>query len=381
MKLEILAFISFVFAAFPCGLFLINLRIYRPISRRKSPVANAISILIPARNEEENIGDTLQAALSNRGCDFEIIVLDDHSTDRTAEIVDGFAQRDPRVRLESAPPLPAGWCGKQHACHVLAKLARYPLLVFIDADVRLSPDALARMAGFMEEGHAALASGVPRQELNTFSEILLIPLIHFVLLGFLPMHAMRRNRRPAMSAGCGQLFIARSEAYEQCGGHAMLRTSLHDGLMLPRVFRRAGLPTGLFDATDLATCRMYHTNGDTWRGLAKNATEGLAAPSTILPMTALLMGGQVMPFAFLALVPQANLPVVAMAAGAALLSWLPRLIAAKRFHQPLVSAMLHPLGILALLAIQWHALARQLAGRPAMWKGRCYSFSEPGKPA
>ena len=133
------------------------------------------------------------------------------------------------------------------------------------------------------------------------------------------MHVMRRNRRPAMSAGCGQLFIARSEAYEQCGGHAMLRIHYMTGSCCPGSSAAPVLPTGLFDATDLATCRMYHTNGDTWRGLAKNATEGLAAPSTILPMTALLLGGQVMPFAFLALVPQANLPVVAMAAGAALL--------------------------------------------------------------
>ena len=157
--------------------------------------------------------------------------------------------------------MPAGWCGKQHACHVLAQRARHPLLVFIDADVRLAPDALARMAGFMEHSDVALASGVPFQELGTFSERLLIPLIHFILLGFLPMHLMRRTRLPALSAGCGQLFIARRDGYEQCGGHARLRDSLHDGIKLPRIFRRAGFATALFDATDLASCRMYHTIG------------------------------------------------------------------------------------------------------------------------
>jgi hypothetical protein len=379
MKLELLAFVAFLLAAFPCGLFLMNLWIYRPISRRKSSAANPISVLMPARNEENRIGATLQAALSNRDCDFEIIVLDDHSTDRTANIVEEIARLDPRVRLESAPALPSGWCGKQHACHGLAKLARHRLLVFIDADVRLAPDALFRMAGFMEEGHVALASGVPRQELGTFSEILLIPLIHFVLLGFLPMHAMRRSRRPALSAGCGQLFLARRDAYQQCGGHAMIRTSLHDGIMLPRLFRNAGFATDLFDATDLATCRMYDTDVDTWRGLGKNASEGLAAPGTILPMTVVLLGGQVLPFALLAVVSHPILPVFAMAASAAFLSFLPRFIAAKKFRQPLGSAILHPFGILALLAIQWHALARQLAGRPSSWKGRRYTFSAQRK--
>ena len=200
MNLESLALIALVLAAIPCGLFLLNLLVYRPIANRRSTIQNSVSVLIPARNEEQNIHATLETVLASSGCDFEIVVLDDHSTDRTAAIVSEFARRDHRVRLESAPALPAGWCGKQHACFVLAKLARYPLLVFMDADVRLATDALARMAVFMQRSGADLASGVPRQELGTFSDRLLLPLIHFILLGFLPMHAMRRTRLPAFAA-------------------------------------------------------------------------------------------------------------------------------------------------------------------------------------
>jgi glycosyltransferase involved in cell wall biosynthesis len=463
MNFDILAFIALVLAAIPAGLFLVNLFVYRHLpllslapgfsrvsgddeTRNRlsgfdpAPLANtglkpgakekgiltAISVLIPARNEETNIRATLTAVLASRGCEFEVIVLDDHSTDRTAAIVSECAARDPRVRLESAPPLPAGWCGKQHACHVLAGLAQNPLLVFIDADVRLAPDALARMAGFMdcagraerrrrfgpggaiESGVAlrlppqsktsppsmpfdgreaqivnrqssiinrsapALASGVPRQELGTFSERLLLPLIHFVLLGFLPMHAMRLTRWPSMSAGCGQLFIARRDAYFAAGGHAMLRDSLHDGIKLPRAFRRAGFRTDLFDATDLATCRMYRTNAETWRGLGKNATEGLASPGTIVPMTALLLGGQVLPLVLCACAPMLSATGLVFAVVATALAFLPRLVATVLFRQSFGSALLHPLGVLALLAIQWHALARYFLGRPAEWKGRSY---------
>ena len=161
----------------------------------------------------------------------------------------------------------------------------------------------------------------------------------------------------------------------------MLRDSLHDGIKLPRVFRRAGFATDLFDATDLATCRMYHTNADTWRGLGKNATEGLAAPGTILPMTALLLGGQVLPFVLLAFAPMLSSSGLMLAAVAAGLAYLPRLLAARLFRQPLGGALLHPLGVLALLAIQWHALVRHLAGRPSVWKGRSYSVAEPAKAA
>ena len=94
---------------------------------------------------------------------------------------------------------------------------------------------------------------------------MLLPLIHFVLMGYLPMPVMRWTRYSAFSAGCGQIFIARAEAYRRTGGHAMIRESMHDGVKLPRLFRRHGLATGLFDATDLASCRMYQGARETWR--------------------------------------------------------------------------------------------------------------------
>lgn len=371
--MNLLAFVGLVCAAVPCVLFLLNLLEYRRLPKASPSLLPSLSVLIPARDEEANLPATLKALLSNQGSTFEVIVLDDHSTDRTAAIVNEASARDARVRLATAPLLPPGWCGKQHACHVLAKLARAPLLVFLDADVRLAPDALRRLASFMEQTPAALASGVPHQQLGSILERLLLPLIHFILLGFLPIAAMRRTRWPAMSAGCGQLFVARRDAYHACGGHANLAGSLHDGLKLPRVFRAAGLATDLFDATDIADCRMYFGSGQTWQGLGKNATEGLAAPVAIVPMTLLLLGGQVLPLLILACLPILSSNASWYAAIAALCSVLPRLLACWRFRQPLGSALLHPLGILVLLAIQWAALFRFLLGRPAEWKGRQYA--------
>jgi len=122
MNLDLLAFVALVLAGIPSGMFLLNLLVYRPIGNRKSQISSSVSVLIPARNEEQNIRASLQAVLASHGCDFEVIVLDDHSTDRTAAIVTELARGDDRVRLEGAPALPAGWCGKQHACFVLARL-------------------------------------------------------------------------------------------------------------------------------------------------------------------------------------------------------------------------------------------------------------------
>lgn len=373
MSLDVLAWVAFGLAAVPALLFFLNLSVYRPPGRQRRSGAEGISVLIPARNEEGNLRATLDSVLAGHDGEFEVIVLDDHSTDRTAELVAELARRDSRLRLEKAPSLPPGWCGKQHACQVLAGLARHPLLLFMDADVRLSPGALARLVGFMEERGADLASGVPRQELGTASERLLLPFIHFILLGYLPMHLMRWTGLAAFSAGCGQLFIARAVAYRRSGGHAMIRSSLHDGLMLPRLFRRAGLRTDLFDATDLAACRMYRSNGEAWRGILKNAVEGLAAPGAIVPMTVLLLGGQVLPFVLLGGAVSLSGAAQMLACAACLLAWLPRFAGAALFLQPRLSAVLHPLGVLALVAAQWLALARALAGKPAVWKGRAYS--------
>jgi phytoene desaturase len=331
-----------------------------------------ISVLIPARNEERNIGAAALGVLANRDVRIELIVLDDHSTDRTAEIVSALSRRDSRLRLEESPILPEGWCGKQHACDVLAKCSRHSFLVFLDADVRLSPDALRRMLAFIKERNVALASGIPDQELGTFSEWLLLPLIHFILLSFLPLRRMRGTTSPACSAGCGQLFIARREPYQACGGHASIRNSLHDGLQLPRAFRRAGFRTDLFDATDLASCRMFRSNLDVWRGLARNATEALASPGTIVPMTVLLVGGQVLPLLLLLCGFALTEKGLLSAALALLFALLPRMIASWRFRQPILSALLHPLAVIGLVGIQWFALVTSFAGRPLQWKGRAY---------
>lgn len=385
--LLVLSTLVLLLAAVPAWCFLINLRLFAP-PPESTGVAGSfpkVSLLIPARNEESVIGAAVASALECRGVDLEVLVLDDHSADGTRRIVQELSERDPRARLVDAPEPPPGWCGKQHACAVLAGLARHPVLVFIDADVRLAPDSLARMAAFLESRRVDLASGVPRQETRSLLEALVIPLVHFILLGFLPIRRMRRGRDPRYAAGCGQLFITTRRAYDQAGGHAAIRATLHDGIKLPRAYRAAGLSTDLFDATSVASCRMYSSARSLWSGLAKNAREGLAAPGLILPVTVVLLGGQVLPFVLLPLAatnrpgpwPPSSVPILALAAALAL---LPRFLAAIRFGQSYRGALLHPAGVLILVAIQWHAFTRERLGRPVSWKGRPYpGFTAEGE--
>lgn len=373
--LIIIVVLSLLLAIIPALLFFRNLALYAPPPRPLE--VERVSVLIPARNEERSIAGCVQAVLASEGVDLEVIVLDDHSEDGTASVVKRIEQNDSRVRLACAPPLPSGWCGKQFACSVLARLATTPVLCFLDADVKLKRDGLARMIAGLRHSGAQLVSGFPRQITITPLEQLLLPLMHFLLLGFLPLDRMRRTLEPSLGAGCGQLFVVERDAYWKAGGHQAIRESRHDGLSLPRAFRRAGFRTDLWDATDVAACRMYRSAREVVSGLLKNATEGLGASHSIAPFTGLLFFGQVLPLALFLYLCFAGRPagLLAMSAIAVVASYLPRVVAAVRFHQPRAAALLHPLGISVLLGIQWVAFFRALLRMPATWKGRSYSTS------
>ncbi len=332
----------------------------------------AVSVLVPARNEEASIVAAVESILAQTEVELELLVMDDNSGDRTAELVEELALGDRRLKLHSAPPLPSGWNGKQHACAALGKLAQYDVLCYLDADVRLEPGALGRMVAELDAHRLDMLSGFPCEQTGTWLEKLLIPLIHFVLLCYLPMPFSRWFQRvPALAVGCGQVILVRKGAYEASGGHGAIRESMHDGLLLPRLLRRRGFATDVRDLTGLARCRMYRNAAEVWSGLAKNATEGMAAPLRIVPFTAMLFFGQLLPVLLLFLAAWEGAPLLwpSLAVGC---GYMVRALAAWRFRQSVFGALLHPVGIAILLVLQWWSLARKLAGRRAVWKQRAY---------
>lgn len=377
---------SAVCAAVPALLTLVNLSEYQP-----PPPATAalptITIVIPMRDEEEGIAACISSVLASAGVTLQVIAVDDASTDATADVVQGMAAVDTRLKLLHADPLPAGWNGKQHACWLGAQAATGSVLCFLDADVRLEREGLARCLTALQRDRAELLSGFPQELTGTWLERLLIPLIHFILLGLLPIRLLRTTARVGYAAGCGQFLMVNSMAYLQSGGHQAIRHTMHDGLLLPRLLRQHGFQTTLVDLTDLASCRMYRSARTTWNGLAKNATEGIAAPARIVPMTLFLGLGQVLPVPLLWLawqhtrfiVPFLGPPTrigmapVWAACIASVLSYLPRVVNALRYRQSWLGAVLHPVGVAVLLVLQWYALALKLLRKPAGWKARHYT--------
>lgn len=379
-----IAWLSAALAALPLFMVGANLRRFARPSAMPPP-ATHVSILIPARDEAATIETALRGALACTGVEVEVLVLDDDSGDATAEIVASVAAVDSRVRLLRAPPLPNGWAGKQRACHLLSREARFEVLMFVDADVRLAPRAAACAAGFLLAGDAAvradriqgkglgMVSGFPREIAVGLAERLVIPWIHILLLGYLPMDRMRRSSSPAYAAACGQWVVARRDAYLEIGGHAAAPMSRHDGTSLPRSFRTGGWRTDVFDGGELARCRMYDGAAAVWRGFGKSPGEGMATAAGLPAWTLLLGLGHLAPALLLAAglwlgrADVANAAAVGVTANLALRLWL-----CARLGQPLLGALLHPIGAAWVLVNQWTSLLRQRLGRPSEWRGRRY---------
>lgn len=350
-----------------CNTFANCLLLRRP---RAAGTVPSVAILIPARNEERTILTCIDAALASRDATIEVIVLDDGSTDSTAAIVAERASRDARLRLVTAPSLPPNWKGKPHACHLLASHAQSDFLLFVDADVTLAPDAAAALAA----ADADLVSGVPRQRVGGIVESAVVPMINSLIYGYLPIFFMRAMpANEALTAACGQLMMVRAKAYRACGGHAAVALAMHDGLQLARHFRRSGFRTDLVDATPLATCRMYDTAAAVWSGFSKNATEGMAKPIALPVWSTLLIGGWLLPSALLVAgvlgAPVAQWPLLAGLVG---LQIAARIAQAVKCAEPARAVLLHPLGVVLTLAIQWNALIGYYRGKSVEWRGRSY---------
>jgi glycosyltransferase involved in cell wall biosynthesis len=373
--MTVLLCLAFLFALLALLLGVTNLARYRPPpewrERSEQVAGPLISVCVPARNEAANLEPCVRSILAQRGVLLEVLVYDDQSEDETPRILHRLTAEDSRVRRVPTAALPEGWNGKQWGCDRMGRAAQGEWLLFTDADVRFEPECLARTLAEAQRGGAACVSTIPRQETGSLAEALLVPLIHFVLLSYLPMGRMRATLDPATSAGCGQFLFVRRDAWRAVGGHGAFRGSMHDGIKLPRAMRRGGFRTDLFDGTEIVHCRMYHGVGAAWRGFSKNAYEGLGSPAILLLFAALHLVGHVWPWLFLAWAAfNGATPWQWGLAGAAIAAaLLERTLLARRFRQPWLSVILHPLGVALMTVIQWWSAWLHISGRRA-WRGR-----------
>ena len=369
------------------GLVAQNLRDYAVLPPDLTPPRpdERLFVLIPARNEAANISDCLrgllaQSSLSDRQA-FTLLVLDDGSDDGTDAIVADIANGDGRVHLVRGKPIEAGWAGKVWACQQLGAIALEQgadWLLFLDADTRANPQLLPATLAYAQATNAGMVSTFPYQTTGTFWERVVLPMLHFLIITFLPVRMVWESKFPQLVAACGQFELFSAGVYRDIGGHGSIPHSFHDGLQLARLVKAAGQTVRLCDASALISCRMYEGGRAVWNGFTRNAYEGLGGFAPLVVMSGLQTVLFLLPFAFLLL----ELGHWIMGSHFAMWGWLCviqvglialiRVMQARRFGHG-GSVWLHPLSIIALVLIQWASFWKTLRKSHVAWKGRVYS--------
>ncbi|MGC8856226.1 MAG: glycosyltransferase [Anaerolineae bacterium] len=332
-----------------------------------------LSVLIPARNEAANIEACVRSLLQQDYPDFEVIVLNDHSTDRTPLILARLAREFEHLRVLSGAPLPPGWLGKHWACQQLVEAASGELLLLTDADTRHAPNTLCHSVAALLAEDADLVTAFPHEETLTWGERLIVPVIAFSIVSFLPLALVQKLRWSALSVSVGQFMLFRRTALEAIGGYRAVRQNVVDDVALGRLIIQNGFRWRLMDATHHVTCRMYHGFWDAVEGFTKNVFAVFdyhilfyliawlwVAIAFLLPPLVVFARAMHMPLEFF---PHS---LAVLATGEALLLWG---IAYKRFGFPVYWAILYPLSLFVFTLIALRSLVFTLTGQAA-WKER-----------
>ncbi|NQW62360.1 MAG: glycosyltransferase family 2 protein, partial [Deltaproteobacteria bacterium] len=330
------------------------------------------SVLIPARNEEQNIEVAIRSVFTALPEVGEVVVCDDHSTDRTPEILSGLQREFPRLRVIAGRTLPDGVVGKPHACMQLGYAATGDRLFFLDADVRLEPGAFQRLEGLFARHRAAVVTAVPRQETASPLERLVLPMLHLTYASWLPNALVYASKDVRFLAANGQVLAVERSAYEAIGGYAAVKHEVVDDMALCRRAKERGFRVVFADGHLLARCRMYASNEALWKGFTKNLYEGIGGSLFALTaVTGLYAAAFLAPWALAAASASWSAFALPAAVGVAANLTQRSLLAARHGYGP-DSVLLHPLGVLVFLAIAIDSARRTRQGR-IEWSGRTYA--------
>lgn len=342
--------------------------------RRHSPPAQypEVSILVPARDEERGIARCVESLLAQDYPSFEVIVLDDQSSDATREILEKIAVVEPRLRVLEGEPPSAQQMGKSWACTQLARQAKGELLFFTDADTVARPGLLKTIVTVLSGEQADLVTGFPRQEVCTWGERALVPFFSWASLSFVPLALAYKLQWPGLAIAVGQVMLFRREAYLEIGGHERVISSVVDDISLTQKIIEKKLRWRVAHVSDLISCRMYRSSREAIDGFTKNLFAAFGhrlLPFLFVFLWLFVMFWEPLVVAGLMLVGRADGAQPAAVAVTIALSMLVWLIPYLEMGVPFYLAFLYPFTILANMGVAFRSLFHSLAGRTT-WKGR-----------
>lgn len=348
---------------------LVNLRTFPRLGtvKRWDEALPRVSILIPARNEGAVIREVVQSLASQDYPYFEVIVLDDNSTDNTGELARSASRK---VTVLKGSELPIGWTGKNWACHQLSQAATGEILVFTDADVRWAAGSVSALVNQLLRTEADLLTIWPTQTTITWGERLTVPLMAMVILAYLPVWGVHHLPWAIFGAANGQCMAWRRGVYQKMGGHEAVKSTVLDDVTQARMVKAAGLRLRMADGAGLMGCRMYQDWDSVLKGYAKNILAGYGGVVPLVlatlfhwliflfPWVWLFLGGGIWAGILVCL----GIGIRAVTAG-----WT---------RQRPLDAFLMPVSVLLMTAIAAKSLYWQWRYGGPVWKGRVIRRAE-----
>ncbi|MCU0343253.1 MAG: glycosyltransferase [Ignavibacterium sp.] len=320
-----------------------------------------VSVLIPARNEEKNIVRCIECALAQDYKNIEIIILDDNSSDKTYELAASFNL--PRLKVIKGKELPSDWLGKNWACHQLANQANGEYLLFLDADVDIKYNVISSAVNELEESNVSLLSVFPTQVIKSFGEHLIVPLMNWLLLTFLPLKFVYSTVYLSFVAANGQFMLWKKEDYLKIGGHNIVKNKVVEDMELARAVKHNGLKVKTKLGGELIYCRMYNSFSQSYSGFLKNFYAGFSVhPIQFIIIISFLLIVFTAPILALTNVYDSFIPLVLVFTSRTAVSL-------KSKQNWLINNLLHPFQILLMFWIGIISLIKYKTNK-LVWKQR-----------
>ncbi len=367
--------------------YLVNCIYFKDISNYKltqkiKEKNSLISILIPARNEEKNIKKCLDSLIAQGYKNIEILVLDDNSTDNTAEIVRNISKNCGFLKLIKGKPLKKGWTGKNYACYQLFKKSKGEYLFFTDADTVHEKNSVSSAIACLLKEKLDILSACPRQMMNSFHERMVIGLTNFQVL-IPPLVFMKKSKIPIFGSGIGSLMLARRKSYMAIGGHERIRGSCIEDTSISKLFIKMGYKFMIFNGVKIYSTSLYKNFRDIYDGFCRifmgNFNNNKISVSSIILVLFIFF---LQPFILLPAILFIDFNVnVLFNINLALLSFqilvilLTRAMAVLKINGKIYNIFLHPISIFYMIFMDLALIFRKRNEPSISWKGRLYTHS------
>jgi glycosyltransferase involved in cell wall biosynthesis len=321
-----------------------------------------VSVLIPVRNEEENILFLLESIAVQDYADYEVIILDDDSTDKTFEICEKFAIQNPKFTVIKGEALPGDWLGKNYACHQLAQHATGRYLLFLDADEQIDRGLINSALHRMETNKLALLSLFTNQEMLTLGEKTVVPLMHYLLINLLPIRLVYLSKNPAFAAASGQFMLFDAALYRQYKWHQKVKDKVVEDVEIMKLVKTEGLKGEALLANGMISCRMYTGYKEAVDGFSKNFLAAFNySVIGFLIYLVVIIGGPLVVIATL------NLQLIVFMCGIIMLTR--SMVSLLSGQSNSLNTFLHPVQMANMAVIGFIAIQKYLT-RTTLWKGR-----------